>query len=184
MESGYEAFDLKRMFIGDFSALLLLEITVRTTIMYVFALLATRLVGKRGIGSLSPFEYVLVFALGSATGDPMLYPEVPLLHGMMAITMIVVLQRIMLRTTQRNARVERFLESFPTLVIDGGKIQDEVLKDEELSQAELLMELRLAGITNVGQVRYAYLEPSGRVSIFKYDAGASLSGQSTLVMGT
>lgn len=182
MEAGYEAFDLKRMFIGDYSSLLLLEIVFRTTVMYVFALLAVRLLGKRGIGALSPFEWVVVIALGSAMGDPMFYPEVPLVHGMIVITVIVVLQRIVERMKQRHAGAERFMESAPSLIVEGGRIQEDVLRREELSVPELLMELRLGGITNVGQVRYAYLEPSGRVSIFKYEDSAFTPGQSTLVM--
>lgn len=121
MESDYEPFDLRRMFIGDFSALLMAEIAVRTIVMYVFALLIIRLLGKRGMGQLTPFEYVIVFAIGSATGDPMLYPEVPLLHGMIALTVVVLLQRIVLEALKRNPGVEHVVDSAPALIIERGK---------------------------------------------------------------
>lgn len=178
----YRAFDLERMFFGDLSALFLAEIAVRTAIMYGYALFAVRFIGKRGIGSLSPFEYVFVFALGSATGDPMFSPGVPLIHGMVVITGLVVLQKVMLRATQHNEPVERFLEGRPTLIIDGGRMDDDVLRREDLSRAEVLMKLRLQGITNVGQVRFAYLEPSGDLSVFRYEK-TEMPGQSTLVDG-
>ena len=120
MEQSYEAFDLQRMFIGDFSVLLLLEIAVRTAIMYLYALGLVRFIGKRGIGQLTPFEYVIVIALGSATGDPMFYPEVPLVHGMVVLAIIVALQKLLIATSERNERVERFVSSTPSLLIEGG----------------------------------------------------------------
>lgn len=180
MASEYDPFDLKRMFLGDASALFLAEIAVRTLIMYGFALLAVRFIGKRGIGRLSPFEYVFVFALGSATGDPMFSPSVPLLHGMVVITGLVFLQKCLLRSTQNSAAVEGFLEGRPTRVISDGHIDDKLLRQEDLSRTEVLMSLRTQGITNVGQVRYAYLEPSGELSVFRYE-GTFVPGQSTIV---
>lgn len=173
-----DPFDLKRMFIGDFSALLTLEILVRTAFMYSYALVAVRFIGKRGIGSLSPFEYVLVFALGGATGDPMLYPEVPLVHGMIVITVIVALHKLVARSTRRNEVLEHLLESRPVLLVRDGVIDDDQLSREDLSQAELLMKLREAGIKNVGRVQLAYLEPSGNLSVFP--AEQTRPGQSTL----
>ena len=66
-----DAFELKRMFIGDGDSWLLLEVAVRTIILYTYAILIVRLLGKRGLSNLSPFEYVIVFAAGTATGEPM-----------------------------------------------------------------------------------------------------------------
>jgi uncharacterized membrane protein YcaP (DUF421 family) len=174
-----DPFDFRRMFLGDFSVLLTAEIAVRTIIMYAYALVAVRLIGKRGIGNLSPFEYVLVFALGSATGDPMFYPAVPLVHGMMAMTLIVVLQKIALRATQRNERFEAWLESRPALLIRDGDILDDRLRVENISRSEVMMKLRMHGIANVGRVRFAYLEPSGDLSVFTAD-DQQKPGQSTL----
>jgi uncharacterized membrane protein YcaP (DUF421 family) len=54
--------------------------------MYLYALLLVRLLGKRGMGQLAPFDFVIIIALGSAVGYPMFYPDVPVLHAMAAIT--------------------------------------------------------------------------------------------------
>jgi uncharacterized membrane protein YcaP (DUF421 family) len=169
MQPDYEPFDLKRMFIGDFDSLLLLEIVVRTGFMYLVALLLIRFIGKRGLGQMSPFEYIIVIALGSATGDPMFYPEVPLIHGVIVLTMIVGLQKILISLTKRSITIARFVESTPTMLIQAGAVDAEMLKQEGIAKEELYMRLREAGITNVGQVRFAYLEPSGNVSVFAYE---------------
>ena len=176
-----DAFDLQRMFIGDGDSWLLLEVAVRTVILYTYAVLVVRLLGKRGLSNLSPFEYVVVFAAGTATGEPMLYPEVPLVYGMIVLTTIVVAHRVVARVTRESHQLETLLEGQPTLVVKDGAAIQEALESEQLSMEELLMELRLGGIENVGQVRYAFLEPSGQLSIFKYEDAAHRTGLSTLV---
>jgi uncharacterized membrane protein YcaP (DUF421 family) len=176
------AFDLQRMFIGDGDAMLLLEVAFRTAFLYTYAIIIVRLLGKRGLSNLSPFEYVVVFAAGTATGEPMLYPEVPLLYGMIVLTTIVAAHRFVARVTRDSHRLELLLEGQPTLVVRDGAPVGDALESEQLSIEELLMELRLKGVENVGQVRYAFLEPSGELSVFRYEGGAPHPGMSTLVM--
>jgi len=166
----YQGFDLERMFIGEFSPVLLLEITLRTAIMYAFALGVVRFIGKRGLGQVTPFEFVIVIALGSATGDPMFYPEVPLVHGMMVLTMVVALQKGLVFLSSRSKQVQHFVDSVPALLIENGAMRDDVLRAEGFAVDELMIQLRKSGVRNVGQVQYAWLEPSGEVSVFAGDA--------------
>jgi uncharacterized membrane protein YcaP (DUF421 family) len=175
----FRPFDLDRMFIGDFSILLTLEIVVRTGFMYLAAIVIVRYLGKRGLGQISPFEYVVVFALGSATGDPMFYPEVPLLHGVVVLVVIVLLQKALVSASERNAGLQRYLEGSPTILIQSGTVLDDAARREGVSREELLMRLRQAGVTNVGQVQYAFLETSGQLSVFT-EAERRGPGQSTL----
>jgi hypothetical protein len=94
------AFDLGRIFLGNLPWFYLAEVILRTTVMYLYALL--RLLGKRGMGQLAPFDFVIIIALGSAVGDPMFYPDVPVPHAMAVITVVVVLTRSVGFLTQRN----------------------------------------------------------------------------------
>jgi uncharacterized membrane protein YcaP (DUF421 family) len=175
-----DAFELKRMFIGDGDAWLLLEVAFRTVFLYAYAVLVVRLLGKRGMSNLSPFEYVVVFAAGTATGEPMLYPEVPLVYGMIVLTTIVLAHRVIARLTRDSEQLERLLEGKPRIIVQDGAPIEDALEAEQLSLDELLMELRMKGVENVGQVRYAFLEPSGDLSVFQYE-GESRNGISTLV---
>lgn len=182
MNPDYEPFDLQRMFLGDeMSMLFLVEILFRTAIMYLSALLLVRFIGKRGLGQLSPFEFLVVIAMGSAAGDPMFYPDVPLLHGIVVLAGIVVLQKILIEFAARNNRAEHFIESIPALLIKDGLILDEELKKEGIARDELMMQLREHGIANVAEVKLAYLEPSGHLSIFRQDSEpSSHAGETTL----
>jgi len=182
MEADAQPFDLNRMFLGDeVSLLLLAEIAFRTAFMYVAALLLVRFIGKRGLGQLSPFEFLVVIAMGSAAGDPMFYPDVPLIHGVLVLAVIVSLQKLLVDITSRNDRIEHFIESVPALLIQDGVILKDELHREEIARDELMMKLREQGIANVGEVHLAYLEPSGRLSVFlKEDHPRTRTGESTL----
>ena len=95
------------MFFGDGDAIFLVEIVIRTVVLYAFALLMVRLMGKRGMAQLTPFEFVIIVALGSAVGDPMFYPDVPLTHGFVVIVTVVAAQRLLTYLTSRNEGLER-----------------------------------------------------------------------------
>jgi uncharacterized membrane protein YcaP (DUF421 family) len=146
--------------------------------MYLYTLALVRLLGKRGMAQLSPFEMVIIVALGSAVGDPMFYADVPLIHGMIVITVVVALERLIVRLTEHNQWLERVVESMPILLVADGQIQYEALETEDLSEAELFMALRQNGVEQLGEVRLAYLEPNGHVSVFK--AERAPTGRSVL----
>lgn len=172
--------DLVRMLVGDFSWGFTLEIAVRTAIMYAYTLAVVRLLGKRGQGHLSPFELVIIVALGSSVGDPMFYPDVPILHGIVVITVVVALQRALTKATERSHRMENLLESKVRRLIAGGIIDREALDREDLSEAELFSALRERDVEHLGQVRRAYLEPSGTITVFKVDREPPTRGRSVL----
>jgi uncharacterized membrane protein YcaP (DUF421 family) len=183
MGSGeHTPFDLERMFLGDdFALLFLLEILFRTAFMYVSALVLVRFVGKRGLGQLSPFEFLVVIAMGSAAGDPMFYPDIPLINGVLVLAGVVLLEKMLISLSGRNEHLEHFIESVPALLVQDGAVIESHLKQEGLAREELMMKLRERGIANLAEVRLAYLEPSGALSIFKTDEWPrSETGESTL----
>lgn len=161
-------FDLERILFGDLPWLFLLEIVLRTALLYVYALFMLRLLGKRGMGSLSPFELAIIISLGSAVGDPMFYPGVPLVHGMLVMTVIVLLQRGLTFLTRRSQRIETFVESQASCLVADGSLVLDALNREMLAKDELFTALREAGVEQLGQVRRAYLESTGKVSVFLY----------------
>lgn len=158
--------EFERIFLGELTWTTVLEILLRTAVLFLYTLILFRLVGKRGLGQLSPFELLIIVALGSAVGDPMFYPDVPVLSGMLVITAVVGLERLLVRVTEANRSVEKLIESVPVCVVADGKLVQENLDKEDLSKAEIEMLLRLQGVEHLGDVRRAYLEPTGRVSVF------------------
>lgn len=172
MEEAITVFDLKRMLIGDESPLFLLEIAVRTVIIYAYTLLLLRWLGSRTVGQLSTVEFLLVIALGSAVGDAMFYPDVPLLHAMLVVTVVVGANKALDLIIARSAPAERFLDGKPREAIRDGVVMREFLDGASISRQELFQELREKGIEQLGEVRHAYIEKDGKVTVFKHAESA------------
>jgi uncharacterized membrane protein YcaP (DUF421 family) len=169
MEPPVEAFDLGRMFFGDEPFLFLLEIALRTTIIYAYTFVLIRWVGSRSIAQLSLVEFLLVIALGSAVGDAMFYADVPLVHSILVITVVILLDKALTYLVARNATVEDLIEGKTVQIVKDGSIVCAALETQNFGHDELFEQLRLKGVEHLGQVQAAYLETNGAVSVFKRD---------------
>lgn len=177
--------DLYRIFFGSgISFLYIAEVFVRTIFLYLYTLLNIRIMHTRSIGQLTPFELIIVIALGSAVGDPMFYHSVPLFHGMLVITITVLLENLITYISDRNSKVEAVLEGKPALIIERGTINEKNLIGQGFSKTDLLSRLRLHGIKNIGQVEYAFIETSGQLSIIQYAPEQYKKGISTITPTT
>ncbi len=165
--TGTYAFDLRRILLGDFPALFYLEVLLRSALVFLYALVLIRYMGKRNLSELSAFDLLIIIALGSAVGDPMFYDDVPILPAMTAVTVVVAMHIALARLTRRHRRFETVIESSPRLVVRHGVILGEALKKETLSEPELFELLRLAGIERLQDVEAAILETSGKLSVLR-----------------
>lgn len=161
-------FDLARMFVGDYPALFYLEILVRTGIIYLYTLVLLRWVGGRSVAQLSMVDFLLVIALGSAVGDAPFYPDVPLLAAMIVITAVVGINKGIDEITERWGRAARIVDGDAIAVARRGRLLPDGLALRDISPPQIKGMLRLAGISNLGQVEAAYLEAGGGgLSVFR-----------------
>ncbi len=167
MEDPVIPFDLARMFFGTDPALFYLEIVFRTCVVYAYALILIRWVGGRGIAQMSTVEFLLVIALGSAVGDAMFYPDVPLFHAMLVITVVVIINKLLDLLIYRFSAAEKFVDGATVEIIRNGVINVSSLRSTKIGKNELFESLREQGVVNLGEVRQAYLESSGRFSVFR-----------------
>lgn len=160
---------VKEMFLGkQFIPLFLLEVIFRTTFMYLYTLINIRLFHSQNIAQLTSFELIIVIALGAAVGDPMFYPTTPMIYGMITITTIIIITKLITTLTEKSDTFELLVEGKPIMVIKHGELVKENLHSANISPEELFSFLRLRGIKNVGQVEYAFIETSGQVSVIEY----------------
>ncbi len=172
------AFDVGRMLFGDEPPLFLLEIALRTVIIYGYTLCLIRWIGSRSIGQLSLVEFLLVIALGSAVGDAMFYPDVPLVHCMVVITVVVLLDKILNFFVSRSPRLEDLIEGRSVEVVRDGIINCSALDELNFAHDELFEQLRLKDVEQLGEVRAAYLETNGWLTVFKAATGSAKPGLS------
>ncbi|MGE0232516.1 MAG: DUF421 domain-containing protein [Flavobacteriaceae bacterium] len=160
-------FELGRMLLGDQPPAFFFEIVFRTLLIYTYSFVLVRWVGGRSIAQLSLVEFLLVIALGSAVGDPMFYPDVPILHSLAVITVIVGVNKGLDMLIFRSGRAEAIIDGSPLEIARDGVLDWQVLHERRIGQRELFQQLRVAGIRSIGQIDRAFLEANGSVSVFR-----------------
>ncbi|OCW59430.1 DUF421 domain-containing protein [Hoeflea olei] len=160
-------FDWARMLIGDPPPAFLWEILFRTVVIYVYTFGLIRWIGGRSISQLSMVEFLLVIALGSAVGDSLFYPDVPLLHAMLVITIVVLINKGLDYLILRSDRAQRTIDGMPTWIVRQGRLNPDQTSSRGMGKAEVLALLRLEGISNLGEVEHAFLEANGDLSVFR-----------------
>lgn len=137
--------------------------------MFIILLLTLKMAGKRGVKQLSIFETVIIIALGSAAGDPMFYEDVGIVPAAVVFTVIIILYRSVTWLTGKSKKFEEFIEGKTECLISDGKFSVSSFKKESLAQDEFFTELRIKSIEHLGQVKHAFIETSGEVSLFYYE---------------
>ena len=162
-------FDWQRMlWTADAPPTYLLEVAFRCTVTYLLVLGALRVTGRRGVRQLSIFELSIILGLGTAAGDTMLYHDTPLLPVMLVFAMVSFLYWLFNRLTEWFPRFSDWLEGTPVLLVEDGRLNIKNLTTINVTQKELFAELRIQQVEHLGQVRRAYLEATGQVSVFFY----------------
>ncbi|WEK38396.1 MAG: DUF421 domain-containing protein [Candidatus Pseudobacter hemicellulosilyticus] len=168
--------ELDKIFWGDQDKWFLVEVLVRTLIMYLVVLFGLRLMGKRGVRQLTVFELVVIIGLGSAAGDPMFYKEVGVLSAIVVFVTVIAVYRLTTYLTAKSKKVEAIIEGQTVCLIEEGAFCLDSFKKEDLAQDEFFSELRVRGVSQLGQVDRAYLEVSGQVSVFFFTEEATRPG--------
>lgn len=164
-----EIFEWRRLLFNDLPFEFLIEVVFRTIIMFIVVLLTLKFTGKRGVKQLSVFEVVIIISLGSAAGDPMFYEDVGLVPAIMVFLIILTMYRIVTWLLGKSVWFEKFIEGKVHCIIEEGRFSIHTFEKEALAQDEFFAELRLKSIEHLGQVKNAYIETNGAISVFFYD---------------
>lgn len=174
------AFDWHRLLLEKTTPNFLWEVAARTLLAYVVVFIFLKIAGRRGVRQLSLFELVVILTLGSAAGDVTFYEDVPILPVLMVFVAMTVLYRLTIRLTQASTRFGEWFEGKPILIVRDGRFALQHLDAGNVSHDEFLMELRLHGAEHLGQVRLAFLEVNGDVSLYFYERDQVRAGLSIL----
>lgn len=148
---------------------IVLDIAIRTAIIYVAVLIGMRLAGKRQVGQMTPFDLVLLLLIANAVQNAMTGPDTSLIGGLAAAGTLLILNTIISRLAFRNKGVHSIVEGNPTLLIHSGKIIKSHLEREKIGEQELQQALREHGIASLEEVQGAVLEIDGSISVIKKD---------------
>jgi uncharacterized membrane protein YcaP (DUF421 family) len=145
----------------------MIEIILRTAIVYFVILVGIRLTGKREIGQMTPFDLALLLLISNAVQNAMTGPDTSVSGGIIAAATLLLLNAAVNRVVWKNRKVRRIVEGTPTLLIRHGKIIQEHLEKERVTVDALTQALREHGVASVGDVSVAVLEIDGSISVLK-----------------
>ena len=148
---------------------MLLQIVLRTAVIYLLVLIGVRLSGKREVGQMTPFDLTLLLLLSNSVQNAMTGPDTSLLGGAVAAATLLILNYFVANLSGGNRRFRKLVEGEPSLLIHDGKIIDSHMARERVSMDELHRALREHGLNSCDQVALAVLEVDGSISCLKYD---------------
>ena len=137
---------------------------IRTAIIFVVLLIIMRLMGKRQIGEMQPFELVITLLIAELACIPMADVSIPLLYGVISVLVIYVLHEIMTLLDLKLKPVKSFISGKPSVVVNKNGIDDFQLKKNNLDVSDLIESLRTSGYFSLDSVDYALYEANGTFS--------------------
>jgi uncharacterized membrane protein YcaP (DUF421 family) len=147
-----------------------MEIVLRITLIYVFLLIALRLMGKREFGQLSPFELVTLLLIPEILTEALHEGDSSLTAAFVGISTLLSLVFITSLLAYRSPRIGRVTEGVPVVLVQHGSLVQSALHHERVSPDEVVSELHKAGLERLEQVKWGVLEPDGKISFVPWQA--------------
>jgi len=147
----------------------LVEIVLRTAVIYFVVLLGVRLSGKREVGQMTPFDLVLLLLISNSVQNAMTGPDTSVIGGVAAAITLLVMNYVIAELSGTNRRFRKIVQGQPTLLVHDGNVLSAHMSKEHVSMDELERALREHGVNSYHDVALAVLEVDGSISCLKYD---------------
>ena len=141
-----------------------MDISLRAIALFLFILLLTRVMGRRELSSLAPFDLILLIVLGDAIQQGLTQDDYSVTGAFIVIGVIAGLQVATSWVSFRSKRLRPVLEGEPIIIVEDGKLIDRNMTRERLTAEEVAEEARQQQISSLGDVKWAVLETSGKIS--------------------
>ncbi len=141
------------------------EFIVRGLVVYFALLVLLRLGGRKQIGQMSPFDFVLLMILSNAVQNSMNGGDNSLIGGIIIAAALVITNWLISYISYKSKKTSELLEGKPEILIHNGKIFEDILIKEKISHEELKSKLRKNGVFDINHVQFAVLEITGEISV-------------------
>jgi uncharacterized membrane protein YcaP (DUF421 family) len=144
-----------------------MDIVVRAVVGFAFVFLLARIVGRRELSSMEPFDLLLLVMLGDLVQQGITQNDFSVTGLMLAGGTIALLTMLVSYCTFKFPRVRPLFDGEPVILVEDGKLLTRNLGRERITEGELLAQARLEGLDGVADVRFAVLETNGRISFIR-----------------
>ena len=124
-----------------------------------------RLMGKRQIGEMQPYEFIITLLIAEVACVPMSDVSIPLLYGIVSIIAIFIIHQLLSLLEQLGQKWKGIISGTPSIIIDADGVNSKELKKNNLNMEDLIESLRSTGNFSLDSIRYAILEANGKISI-------------------
>lgn len=138
---------------------------LRALILFAIVFVAIRLMGKRELGQLQPYEFVVALMIANLASVPMAEMGIPILNGIVPILTLLLAHSLLTFLSLKSRAVQRVICGTPTIIVSKGYIIEEAMRSTGYSFSDLMEQLRISGTFSLADVEYAILETSGQISV-------------------
>lgn len=153
-----------------------LIIVSRTIILYLLILFLFRIMGKREIGELSLFDFVVFMMIAEMAAVSIENTNDPIMRTIVPMSLLMLIQILFAFISLKSKRFRELVDGRPSIIINNGKIDEGVMRKQQYNIDDLLMQLREKNIRNIADVEFAILETSGKLSILEKENKSKSGG--------
>ncbi len=154
---------------------------IRVIIIYITVLVFLRMMGKRQIGEMQPYEVVITLIIADLATLPMSDTNIPLLNGILPLAILVLIHYIITMLTRKSIALRRLMSGRPVIIISPNGIEYKALKDLNMNIDDLMEAIRQCNYYSLDQVLYAIVETNGKISIIPKSENAPATAQDVKV---
>ncbi len=144
-----------------------MDIVLRAAFLYVFVVFVMRVIGRRELSSMTPFDLILLIVLGDAIQQGLTQDDYSVTGAVLVVATIATLQVFTSYLSFRSKRARKLFEGEPIVVVDHGELVESNVQRERMTQDEVAEEARQQQIASLDEVEWAILEANGSISFIK-----------------
>lgn len=144
-----------------------MDIVLRATVVFAFIFALTRVMGRRELSQLQPFDVILLVVLGDLVAQGLMQSDLSVTGAMVSLSTFALLSVGVSWLSFRFARLRPILEGVPIVVVEDGEVVDRNLRRERLTQEDIAEAARQQGIASLDEVRWGVLETTGKISFIR-----------------
>jgi uncharacterized membrane protein YcaP (DUF421 family) len=144
-----------------------MDIVLRAAVLYFFIVFVMRVIGRRELSSMTPFDLILLIVLGDAIQQGLTQDDYSVTGAVLAVSTMATLQVFTSYLSFRSRRARKVLEGEPIVVIERGQLVEHNLKRERMTADEVAEEMRQQQIASLDQVEWGILEANGSISFIE-----------------
>ena len=142
-----------------------MDLAIRAVVLFAFVYLLTRIIGRRELSSMEPFDLILLIVIGDAIQQGLTQDDYSVTGALIVIGTFAVLQILISYLSYRFPRLRPALDGEPMVVVQDGKAIEKNMKRERITLDEVMVEARLQQVASLDQIAWAVLETSGKISV-------------------